>query len=75
MLPSLQTVEVALALEHEGHTLLLQGRSPRLTATIPSVASLIHFIRLFWPLRDRMPEGLEVEVRYWKFSVPFRKTN
>jgi hypothetical protein len=74
MLPNPQTVEVALAVEHEGHTLLLQGKSPRLTATLPSFSSLIHFLRVLWPLRERIPVGLEVEVRWWKISVPFRKT-
>jgi hypothetical protein len=62
MTPPLPALDLDLRVEHGGHRVSLTGTGKRFTARFPTVASLLHFARIFWPLRKRFPREYSLRV-------------
>ena len=65
----LPDLDVDLLVEHEGHTLKLRGAGNRFAAKFPTLIALLHFSRIFWPSRKRLPEEILLRVEWRKLSI------
>ena len=71
MNPPLPALDVDLLIEHQGHRVEVKGSGRHLVATFPTLFSLWHFSRAFWPVRNYVPLDLDfkVEWRSFRWSV------
>ncbi len=65
-------LDVDLLIEQGGHRFKLTGSETRLVARFPTLRSLFHYSRFFWPAMDRMPKSLSLVVEWWRFRVEVR---
>ena len=65
----LPDLDVDLLVEHEGHTLQLVGAGKRFAAKFPTLISLVHYSRIFWSSRHRLPSEVSLKVEWRKLSV------
>ena len=69
----LPALEVDLVIEHGGHAVTLTGSSSGLVANFPSLRAMLHFARVFWPLRSRIPNQIGLEAEWRQLRVPVRR--
>ncbi len=70
----LHALNFDLILERSGHRCHIGGTGDRLTVTLPSLPSAIHFARAFWPLRSSIPRETIVSVVYGPIRWKLRGT-
>lgn len=73
MIRLLRTLNVDLHIEHDGHHLKLSGSRMNFIANFPTLASLFHFSRIFWPLRNQAPPGTSFHVEWRKLRIPIQR--
>jgi len=69
---TLPELDVYLDVEHEGHGLKLTGSGTQFEAAFPSIQSAIHFLRVLWPIRKKLPPKISVSVRWRSFRIPVK---
>ncbi len=67
----LPALNADLLIENAGRQFTLSGSKMSFVADFPSLSSLIHFSRIFWPLRKQIPQGLKVRVKWHGLTLPF----
>lgn len=70
MTPRLHALKFDMVLEQGGYECRIGGSGERVTVTLASLSSLLHFARLLWPLRGFVPRDTVVQFR-WR-SLRFR---
>jgi len=68
----LSALSANLLIENAGHRFTLSGGDMIFVARFPSLSSLLHFSRIFWSLRKRIPPGLTLKVQWRALSFVFR---
>jgi hypothetical protein len=68
----LPALDVDLLIEHDGRHLELRGSEMRFVARFPTLASLFHFLRIFWPYRNRAPLEATLEIEWWRLCIPVK---
>ena len=71
-MPVLRALECDIRIEHHGRELHLKGSEGEFRARFPTLASLLHFLRLGWRYRHALPGpvALRVEWKSLSFRVP-----
>lgn len=69
----LNLVDVDLLIEHDGHKLKLTGSDSRFVARFPTLAAVLHFGRVFWTSRKRVPRQASLHVEWRPFCVLLKK--
>ena len=70
----LPALEVDLLIEHGGHAMKVTGSASRFVANFPSLRAVLHFARVFWPLRKRIPHQIALEAEWRLLRVTVRRT-
>ena len=70
----LRALNFDLLLEQGGYQCRIEGTGDCVTVALPSLPSLIHFARLFWPLRHSLPSETLVRLRWGPFRWQVRGT-
>ena len=65
-------LEVALRVEQGGHQLEVVGEGRRLVVKFPTLLSILHYVRIVWPARDRIPQSLSVLVEWRRLRMEVR---
>jgi len=66
----LQSLDVDLRLEHNGHQAAVSGSKGSFVVKFPSLFSLFHFARVLWPSRKQVPAGCKVQIEWKGFRFP-----
>ena len=65
-------LDVDLLIEHDGHHLELRGSEMRFVAKFPTLLSLFHFSRIFWPYRKEAPQESSLQVEWRQLRIPVK---
>jgi hypothetical protein len=65
-------LDVDLLIERGGHELKLSGSGIRFVARFPTLRSLFHHLRFFWPARNLIPGSVQILVEWRKLRVNVR---
>ena len=68
----LPVLDVDLLIEHGGHQLKLRGSGTRFAAKFPTLLSLLHFLRISWSSRKRIPREASFHVEWRRLRIPVK---
>jgi hypothetical protein len=73
MQPPLPALEADLVIEHGGHAVKVTGSASRFVANFPSLLAMLHFARVWWPLRDQVPRQIALDAQWRQLRIRVRR--
>ena len=68
----LPALDVNLHIEQGGHEMKFSGSGNCYLATFPTLLSLLHFLRVSWQYRKRIPRAASLHLEWRRIRIPVK---